>query len=628
MRTFRPLLMPVALATLAVACRDDSPTGLATNPAEPRVFTDAFIGADFQAFSGSKLDAVQPDTDVKYSGTTSLRVTIPAPGDATGGYAGGAFVSGIPRDLTGYNAVTFWARASRTATLNVAGLGNDNTGSSLYTAERNDIPLTTTWQKITIPIPDATKLASERGLFFFAEGAEDGTGYTLWLDEIRFEQLSTVTNRRAAVPTLTLNTEVGGTQQLRGLTVTHAVSGTDVTTSAMPGYFTFTSSNPAVATVSAAGVVSIAGTGNASVTATLGGAAATGTITVNGVAAPTAGPAAPTQDAADVISLFSGAYTNRTVDTWSAVWDVADVSDVTLGGNAVKRYANFEFAGIEFITAQIDASSMTHLHMDVYVTDATRFGVKLVDFGANGVFGGGDDTEHQVDLSATSTPAMTAGGWTRLEIPLSRFAGLTSRTRLSQLIISGSSAITYIDNVFFYRVEAPTAPVTAAPTPTYAAGDVISLFSDAYTNRTVDGWALYGPATVADVSVAGNAVKRYNGLGWTVIEFAAQKINATSMTHFRTDVWTPDDVTAAGAFRIKLVDFGADNAFGGGDDVEHEVAFSATTTPALSTGSWITLDIPLSQFTGLTTRANLAQLVISSASGLPTIFVDNILFHR
>ena len=98
------------------------------------------------------------------------------------------------------------------------------------------------------------------------------------------------------------------------------------------------------------------------------------------------------------------------------------------------------------------------------------------------------------------------------------------------------------------------------------------------------------------------------------------------MTHIHLQLWTPDATASPAVFKVKLVDFGANGAFGGGDDVEHELTFTATTTPALATGSWVTLDVPLSAFTGLTTRGHLAQLIISG--DLRTVFVDNVLFHR
>ena len=73
---------------------------------------------------------------------------------------------------------------------------------------------------------------------------------------------------------------------------------------------------------------------------------------------------------------------------------MADVADVTIAGNAAKKYSNLSYAGIEFTTTPIDATQMTGLHLDLWVTQAAGFKVKLVDFGANGVFGGGDDKEH------------------------------------------------------------------------------------------------------------------------------------------------------------------------------------------------------------------------------------------
>jgi hypothetical protein len=32
----------------------------------------------------------------------------------------------------------------------------------------------------------------ERGLFWYAEGAENGKGYTFWIDELKFEKLGTI----------------------------------------------------------------------------------------------------------------------------------------------------------------------------------------------------------------------------------------------------------------------------------------------------------------------------------------------------------------------------------------------------------------------------------------------------
>jgi len=333
---------------------------------------------------------------------------------------------------------------------------------------------------------------------------------------------------------------------------------------------------------------------------------------------PTAAAPTPSEGAANVISMFSDTYTDVPVDTWRTDWSSATLEDITVASNAVKKYSALNFVGIETVANQIDATSMTHFRTDIWTADATEFRIKLVDFGADGAFGGGDDVEHEI---AISNPAQ--GEWVSLDIPLSDFIGLTTKANIAQLIYSAdpSGATTvYVDNVYFYA-ELPTAPTSAAPTPTLNAANVISMFSDAYTDVPVDTWRTdWSNATLEDITVASDAVKKYSALSFVGVETVANQIDATSMTHFHTDIWTADATT----FRIKLVDFGADGAFGGGDDVEHEISI---TSPAQ--GEWVSLDIPLTDFTGLTTRANIAQLIYSGdPSGAITVYVDNVYFHN
>ncbi len=616
-----------ASVVLAACSRDLSLLEPAPFPNTPGIFLDGFApGLSFQAFAGSKTDAVQVDATTKFRGASSLRVTIPAPGDASGSYAGGAFVSNVPRDLREFDALTFRVRASTGGQLlNVAGLGNDNTGNSLFTAERTGIPLTTSWQKVVIPIPNAARLAQEQGMFFFAAGPDNGIGYDLWIDDLQYETLGTIRSPRPAITPATLSAEVGSTLTIAGTSLTVDVDGVDVRVAAAPSYFTFTSANPSVATVSERGVVTVVSVGSTTITASLGEVAATGAITVTAEPPPSVAAPTPTRAAADVISLFSNAYTNVPVDTWSATWDMADVSDVQIAGNATKKYTGLGFAGIEFVSQPVNATSMTHLHVDLLPTSAATFRLKLVDFGANGVFGGGDDSEHEVTVSSTGAP----GTWSSLDIPLSTFTGLTGRGKLAQLILSSTAGTVYLDNLYLYREAAPpapTAPTTAAPTPTRPAGSVISLFSDAYTNVPVGTWsAPWDDANVEDVQVAGNAVKKYSNFVFAGIEFTSPTVNASAMSGFHIDLWTPDPTASPAIFRIKLVDFGANGAFGGGDDVEHELTFDATTTPGLRTGEWMSFDIPLSAFTGLTTRGHLAQLILVSTP--KTVYVDNVYFY-
>lgn len=345
------------------------------------------------------------------------------------------------------------------------------------------------------------------------------------------------------------------------------------------------------------------------------------TFTVTEITGPLEAAPTPNKDQSKVISLFSDAYTDVTVDTWRTDWSQANLTEETIAGDAVKKYTALNFVGIETVTSTIDASGMTHFHIDVWSEDITTFKIKLVDFGADGAYDGGDDVEHELTYES---PAQ--GEWVSYDIPLSDFTGLTTTGHIAQYIMvgapSGANSI-YIDNVYFYDDKgAPTEPTTAAPYPNKDERNVVSLFSDYYTNVAVDTWRTSwssGPATLEDVVIAGDDAKKYSNLGFVGIETTTNTVDASEMTHFHIDFWSAD----ATSFKIKLVDFGADGIWGN-DDVEHELTI---TTP--EQGKWVSYDIPLSDFTGLTSTAHIAQYILSAEPWeAATIWIDNVYFYK
>lgn len=321
----RPLhwIERVAVATVLVfapGCERDTSSLEPLPPnTDPVVFSDNFGDAvDFQAFSGSKLDAVTMDPVERFQGAASLKVSVPAPGPSAG-YSGGAFTTTKSRDLSPYNALTFWARASKAAQLDVAGLGNDNTGTSKYTAEWRSISLTTTWAKYVVPIPLPERLGRERGLFFFAEGPEGIAAYDIWFDEIQFETIASIANPRPFMTTRTVGGFIGATVPVEGTRTTFSVNGVDQTIVHMPGYFTFLVSDDNVAVVTD-GVIRVTGGGHATISGKLGTVDVDGQVTLNATAPPGTAAPTPTRAPGDVISLFSNAYTSVPVSRWSANW--------------------------------------------------------------------------------------------------------------------------------------------------------------------------------------------------------------------------------------------------------------------------------------------------------------------
>ncbi len=168
---------------------------------------------------------------------------------------------------------------------------------------------------------------------------------------------------------------------------------------------------------------------------------------LNITAAPT-----PTKAAQSVISLFSNAYVNRPIDTWSAAWDKADVTNAFIDNNDTKRYTKLHYAAIEFSKNPINATAATHLHMDIWTPTAAAFKVKLVDFGDNGVYQGStnDDSEHELSF----TPDL--GKWVSYDIALNDFKDLKARAHLAQLILVGSNSRVYVDNVYFFNHSGKT----------------------------------------------------------------------------------------------------------------------------------------------------------------------------
>jgi len=335
---------------------------------------------------------------------------------------------------------------------------------------------------------------------------------------------------------------------------------------------------------------------------------------------PTVAAPIPTENSANVISLFSGAYTNVTVDTWRTDWSVATYEEVEIAGNPTKKYSALDFVGIETVANQIDITSMTYFHLDVWSPNFTKFGVKLVDFGADGLYGGGDDVNHQVDFESPEQEE-----WVSFDIPLTAFTGLTTKQHIAQLILVGQPTGTttiYLDNVYFYEgTVTPEGPTVAAPTPTQSASNVISMFSNAFTDVTVDTWRTdWSAAIYEEVEIEGNDTKKYSNLDFVGIETIANQIDITGMTNFHLDVWSPNFTK----FGVKLVDFGADGAYDGGDDVNHQIDFE---TPAQE--EWVSFDILLTDFTGLTTKQHIAQLIlVGQPTGTSTIYLDNVYFYN
>ena len=456
------LLALVILFTMSCERNLSDDATLSTFSKNADVFIDTFsAGLGYGAFGGSNYTAFTVDTEVKYQGSASMRFDVPSVGDPNGAYAGGVFIDGSGRDLTEYDALTFWVKGSQAATLNEVGFGTDF-GLNKYNVVMANVPIDTNWKKIIIPIPDASKLIQEKGLFWYSEGAENNLGYTFWIDNVKYEKLGTIAHPQPKImdgANATQQTYIGANINMTGLTDTFNMpNGINQTISLAPSYYTFTSSNPSVASVSESGVITVLTAGSTVITATIAGTNAVGSLTINSLGVFIPAPT-PTVNPANVISIFSNAYTNVPVDYYNGYWapyqTTLGQADIHINGDDLIKYSQFNFVGIQFSQPTINASLMTYVHVDLKVLNTTgarnSINIKLVDFGSDGIYGGVGDSSHQYTVNNSN---LATGNWVSLEIPLSAFTGLTSKAHLAQFILGPTtSGITdlLVDNVYFHN---------------------------------------------------------------------------------------------------------------------------------------------------------------------------------
>ncbi|MEZ4684623.1 MAG: carbohydrate binding domain-containing protein [Bacteroidia bacterium] len=614
------LFAAFVVVAISSCARDFEELEPATFPTNGDVFIDGFSsGLAYAAFGGSKVTAFDVDNDVVFDGEASMRFEVPDAGDPNGGYAGGVFYDPGGRDFSGYDALTFWIKASQPATLDEIGFGND-LGESRFLVTMPPLPMNTNWKKVIIPIPDPAKLTRATGMLYYAEAPENDKGYTFWIDEVKFEKLGTLAHPKASIlegQDRTVLAETGEVIAVTGLTSTYNLpTGVDLTVRAASGFFTFSSSETAVATVTESGDIRVLDAGTTVITGKLGEIEATGSLTIESSGAPIRpqGPApTPTVNPDSVISLYSNAYTNVPVDVWNTYWEfsTAETEEIQINGDDVLRYKNLNFVGIEFASQTIDVSEMTHFHIDIWTPDNTAppaaFKVLLVDFGPDNTFAGGDDASHELTFTS---PLLQTEQWVGIDVPLSQFAGLVTKANLAQMVLSGDLPNVFVDNVYFYD-DGTTggggdAPTVAAPTPSQAPADVISIFSDAYTNIAANLNPDWGQSTsYSEVNIGGSNTILLSGFDYQGIELGSSQ-DVSGMTSLHIDYWTAN----SSAFNAFLISTGP---------AEMAKALSVPTT------GWGSIDIPLTDFTPTVDLADIIQLKFD---GNGTIYLDNIYFHK
>ncbi|MEM7102720.1 MAG: Ig-like domain-containing protein [Bacteroidota bacterium] len=616
------VLCLLAVVVLFSNCKRDRSDDavLATFPKNGEVYIDGFsAGLEYLPFGDSYFEAFSVDDQTFYEGTSAMRFDVPNVGNPDGAYAGAIFPDNGKRDLSDFDALVFWAKGTRPGVINEIGFGQDFGENKFQVTLAGGLQLTTNWKQYVIAIPDPSKLIAEAGLFWYAEGPEDGEGYTFWVDELEFKTLGNIGQPRPSIlggADVTLETFVGVDNPISSLQQTFNLGdGSEQTLNVAPAYFEFTSSDPNVVTVDENGVTTAVAEGTAVITASLNDVEAAGELTITVLGNFNFAPE-PTQDPGDVISIFSDAYTNIPVDYYNGFWAPFQTTlggaNTNIAGDNLISYTELNFVGIQFAdnVPTVDATAMSHFHMDVLPREDISGGdfltVRLVDAGPDNTLGTGDDSSGETTITDAN---LTNGDWYSLDIPLTDMAGLTSRSNLAQVVFVTDATVTsvFLDNIYLYSSGGGggMGPAGPAPTPTQDPGDVISLYSDAYTD--VPGSDInpdWGQATMtSEIQIAGNNTLFYGGLNYQGFQIGTPQ-DVSGMDFVHIDFWT-DNSTTLNFFLIS------------GDATETPVSLTVPTS------GWTSIDIPLSSFAPV----DLTDVIQYKIDGNGDIYFDNVYFY-
>ena len=217
-------------------------------------------------------------------------------------------------------------------------------------------------------------------------------------------------------------------------------------------------------------MVSVVGSsGTTTITAILNNIQATGSLEVTSNGQFPSAPI-PTRDASNVISLFSDAYTNVPVRHYNGFFEPyqttlggagSDPNNVDIQGvlpdgslDNIINYTQLNFVSIgTYETVQlVDASTATHLHIDINVRET----IDAADFIRleleSGTFTGSTASGSFV-LSSAALSNVNSDGWASIDVPLASFSGAVDFSSLGQLffISDGTISNIWVDNVYYYN---------------------------------------------------------------------------------------------------------------------------------------------------------------------------------
>ena len=166
----------------------------------------------------------------------------------------------------------------------------------------------------------------------------------------------------------------------------------------------------------------------------------------NVVATPLALPESPAPDkpAADVLSIYSDAYTPAT--TWTdGGWGQSTVkTEKVVNENHILEFSKFNYFGFDGWSTQLDLSDMDYIHIDVLP-------IQDITLRITPIMTGGTPVENAITVGA-----LTVGEWNSMDVKLSDFGLDFGNFKAFQIKIDNghSTETIFVDNIYFWKASA------------------------------------------------------------------------------------------------------------------------------------------------------------------------------
>lgn len=258
-----------------------------------------------------------------------------------------------------------------------------------------------------------------------------------------------------------------------------------------------------------------------------------------------AAPVPPAREESAVFSIYSDAYTNQP-DVIFGAFNVGtlDITEMAIDGDNMQQIGFVQpdpgFLLVDW-GALVDATAMTHFHMDIWIDTPLSTGLVVNPIWSN----------HVGDVGETSNfgltnPVGTFGEWISVDVPLTDFdfgttAGQQQRDALRQFVmtVAGADAgarTVFLDNVYLHNN-------TVLSTEEF---DIAAV--KAYPNPTANRWTLTANnQTIFSVQV-------FDVLGRKVVE---QQVNNNEVTvdasNLPKGMFIANVTTAQGTQAVKLI---------------------------------------------------------------------------